>query len=47
MLVDPQRGRKNAAQNEQDGKPVKLLKAKDDTDSKAKNPVGRPAARRS
>ena len=47
MLVDPQRGRKNAAQNEQDGKPVKQLKAKDDTDSKARNPVGRPAARKS
>ena len=43
MQIDPQRGRKNAVQGAQDGRPVKQMKAKDDTDSKAKNPVGRPA----
>ena len=43
MQVDPQRGRKNAVQGAQGGKPVKQMNAKDDTDSKAKNPVGRPA----
>ena len=43
MQIDPQRGQKNAVQDAQVGRPVKQMKAKDDTDSKAKNPVGRPA----
>ena len=46
MQIDPQRGRKNAAQDAQVGRPVKQMKAKDDTDSKAKNPVGRPPVRK-